>query len=156
MRGWGRFRFTRASAWPSFGISSRRVTCPLCWRTSPRCCGSGEVPGLSGTPGARPPPSTVYHSLCPGARSSPHPSRAASPKCPPGETVWRGPRSWFPGYGPPAQTAQFQCSRCSIAGDHADLFLVIINTRRHARPDAGAHRACARRDGRYPAGLALR
>ena len=36
-----------------------------------------------------------------------HPSRAASPKCPPGTTLRRGPRPWSGGRGPRDQTAQF-------------------------------------------------
>ena len=49
---------------------ARRATCPPCRRTSRRCCDSPRASSRSRPSGRRRRPSTVYHSLCPGARPS--------------------------------------------------------------------------------------
>ena len=114
-------RCPRARARPSSGASARRATCPPCRRTSPRCSGSRGAFGRSRTSSARRHPSTVYHSLCPGARSSP-------PSSPGGLAKGTARGNHTSRSAPPFPGARPSCSNCSLFRARGAQFPVITRT----------------------------
>ena len=106
---------------PPSGASARRATCPPCRRTSPRCSGSRGALWRSRTSSARRHPSTVYHSLCPGARSSP-------PSFPGGLAKVTARGDHTAGAAPPVPGARPSCLNCSIFRAHGAYFPVITRT----------------------------
>ena len=114
-------RCPRTRACPSSGASARRATCPPCRRTSPRCSGSGGAFGRSRTSSARRHPSTVCHSPCSGARSSP-------PSFPGGLAKVTARGKHTAGAEPPAPGARPSCLNCSIFRAHGAHFPVITRT----------------------------
>lgn len=114
-------RCPRARACPSSGASARRATFPPCQRTSPRCSGSRGALGRFRTSSARRHPSTVYHSLCPGARSSP-------PSFPGGLAKVTAQGKHTARAAPPVPGARPSCLNCSIFRAHGAHFPVITRT----------------------------
>ena len=120
---WHRSRRPRWSSrtCPSSGASARRATCPPCRRTSPRCSGSRGALWRFRTSSARRHPSTVYHSLCPGARSSP-------PSFPGGLAKATARENHTARAAPPVPGARPSCLNCSIFRAHGAHFPVITRT----------------------------
>ena len=99
----------------------RGGSCPSCWRVYSRCSGSRGAFGQSRTSSARRHPSTVYHSLCPGARSSP-------PSFPGGLAKVTARGNHTARAAPPVLGARPSCLNCSIFRAHGAYFPVITRT----------------------------
>lgn len=116
-------RARRGRASTSVRGSARRATCPPCRRTSPQCCSSRRASSRS-LPAARlRRPSTVYHSSCLGARSSPPPFPGGLGKVSAREyNTARAAPPGTRGRGPRALSAQFLMTTVLKSGDHSDRF----------------------------------
>ena len=98
-----------------------RLQEPPCRRTSQRCSGSRGALGRFRTSSARRHPSAVYHSLCPGARSSP-------PSFPGGLAKVTARGKHTARAAPPVPGARPSCLNCSIFRAHDARFPVITRT----------------------------
>lgn len=137
-------RATRKSGYPFGRLSTNGSTSG--WRTSPRCSGSRGAFGRSRTSSARRHPSTVYHSLCPGARSSP-------PSFPGGLAKVTARGNHTARAAPPVPGARPSCLNCSFFRAHGAYFPVNTRTTFLCTSTPGSICHCAvtsRRLIRYP------